>query len=264
MAQLHELLAAEKTAVDARDQLAKDTENKFGKGDNFFTGFLKTLSLFGDSPTNAQMELAARQDKALPTTVVETLDYFLKYWAKAEDVLFQKNVTNTTALATLEFRGSVVKENVPVDELMGLEVRLGVLRKLFTQIPTLDASKEWTPDPTAAQAGTWKAVHDQITTKTEKKVEAVVLYPATDKHPAQVEKIAKDEVVGTFVLKTTSGATTAIQKANVLSVIDDLLIEVKKARTRANAVQVQDVHIGANITALIMAALTDAPENNQV
>jgi hypothetical protein len=262
MAQLHELLAAEKTATNTRDQLTKDTENKFAKGENYFTGFTKTLKMLGDATSNDAIEAAARQDKALPTTVVATLDYYLKQWSRTEDVLFQKNLTNTTALADLEFRGNVIATGVPVDELMGLETRLSDLRKLATQIPTLDASREWESDASAAQAGTWKSVNPQITTKTEKKVTPVVLYPHSDKHPAQIEKVTEDVPVGTFTLSVISGATTAIQKANVLSVLDDLIIEVKKARTRANSVDVQVVQIGKTITDLLMGALTAAPVNN--
>lgn len=264
MAKLHEILAAEKTATNTRDQLTKDTENKFAKGENYFTGFTKVLEMLGDNPANKAIEDAARQDKALPTTVVTTLDYYLNQWSRTEDVLFQKNLTNTTALADLEFRGVVIAASVPVDELMGLETRLSDLRKLATQIPTLDASREWAVDADAQQAGTWKAVNAQITTKTEKKVTPVILYPATDKHPAQIEKVTEDVPVGKFTLNVISGATTAIQKANVLAILDDLIIEAKKARTRANNVDVQVVKIGKTISDLILGALTNAPENNAV
>jgi hypothetical protein len=50
----------------------------------------------------------------------------------------------------------------------------------------------------------------------------------------------------------------------VLSVVDDLINEVKKARTRANNVEVMKVSIGSVITGLVMATLNDAPSNNQV
>lgn len=263
MAQLHELLAAEKTAVSQLEGLTKDTENKFAKGDNFFTGFTKTLAMLGDDPANAHTERAARQDKALPTTVIATLDYYFKFWGRTEDVLFQKNVTNTKALADIEYKGNVIASNVPVDELMGLETRLSNLRKMLTQMPTLDASKEWEQDPTAAQAGTWKMSQPVVTTKTEKVMTPVVLYAHTDKHPAQIEKVTTDKVVGTFTTSTISGATTAIQKANALAAIDELLIEVKKARTRANSVQVEKVSIGSVLTGIILDALNDAPTNNQ-
>jgi hypothetical protein len=247
MAQLHELLAAEKTVTNSRDAMAKDTLNKFEKGENFFTGFTKTLKLLGDDPTNTDLEKAARQDKTLPTTVVTTLDYFLKYWAKAEDVLASKNKTNTHALADIEFRGDTIAHLVPVDELMGLEVRLGELRKLAMQIPTLDASKEWKIDYNAAQAGTWQ-----------------VLYPHSDKHPAQVEKVVSDAVIGTFTQDNVSGATTAIQKAQVIATLDELITAIKQARTRANSVTAVTETIGQTLVDLIMAPLLNPPLNNQV
>jgi hypothetical protein len=264
-AQLHELLAARKTATTALDGLTKDTQNKFAKVDSFFTGFTKTLSMSdGEDPASKKLEDAARQDKALPTTVVATLEYYGRHWANAEDVLFQTNLTNTRAVATLEFRGAVLKEGVPVDELLGLEQRLTDLRGLLTQVPTLDASKEWKLDTTAAQAGTWKAIHQLVTTKTEKTVKAIVLYPHSDKHPAQVEKLSDDKVVGAFYTDTISGATTALQKANMLATIDELIIEVKKARTRANSVDVVNEKIGKTLIDLIFAPLYSAPANNQV
>jgi hypothetical protein len=264
MAQLHELLAAEKTATNSRDAMAKDTLTKFEKGDNYFTGFTKTLKLLGDDPNNEDLEKAARQDKTLPTTVLTTLDYFLSYWAKAEDVLASKNLTNTTALANIEFRGQTFAENVPVDELMGLEVRLGELRKLAMQIPTLDASKDWRIDPNAAQAGTWKSAHPSITTKTEKQTVPVVLYPHSDKHPAQVKEVTSDKIIGTFTQENVSGATTAIQKAQVIATLDELITAVKQARTRANSVPVMTQNIGRDLIAVILEPLRNPPVNNQV
>lgn len=265
MAQLHELLAAEKTATNARDAMAKDTLNKFEKGDNYFTGFTKTLKLLtGDTTTNEDLQKAARQDKTLPTTVVSTLHYYLAYWAKAENVLASKNKTNTTAVADIIFEGQTIAQDVPVDELMGLEVRLGELRKLAVSIPTLDASRDWKIDLNAAQPGTWKAVHPVVTTKTEKDTRAVVLYDATKEHPAQVKEVISDKVIGTFTQENVSGATTAIQKALVIATLDELVTAVKQARTRANSVPVIQEDIGNALINLILAPLRNPPENNQV
>jgi hypothetical protein len=266
MAVLHELLAAEKTVTNARDRLAEDTDNKFRKAENYFVGGTKTLELIGDDPSNKQVEAAARADKELATTVVATLDYYLGYWAKAESLLAQKNITNTIALSHLSFRGKVIAENVPVDELMGLEVRLTDFRKLALLIPTLDASRAWAVDASAQQPGTWKSILPTVTTKTEKIEFPVVLAPATVQHPAQVKVSTGDKVVGTFTTQHLSGATTAIQKANLLSVIDDLIIEVKSARVRANSVGAvtPDVPIGQTIKSLLMEPLLNSPINNAV
>jgi hypothetical protein len=265
MTVLHELLAAEKTVTSARDRLTEDTDNKFGKQESFFTGGTKTLEMLGDDQANKSIEAAARADKELATTVVATLDYYLTYWAKAETLLAQKNLTNTRALADLEFRGTTIANDVPVDELMGLEVRLTDFRKLALRIPTLDASREWQYDTSAEQQGTYRAVKPTVTTKTEKVEVPVILVQPTKEHPAQVKISSADKVVGTFTTQHTSGAIAAIQKANLLAVIDDLIISVKAARVRANSVEVSKVPgLGETIKTLLMEPLKAAPINNAV
>jgi hypothetical protein len=265
MAKLHELLAAEKTVTGARDHLYADTQMKFKKADQYFTGMIKTLEMIEDSPEAKAAEAAARQEKELPTTVPATMDYFLDFWAKAENLLHKKNVSNTKATTTLMFRGATLAPNVPIDEVMGLEARLGKLRELILEMPTLDASRGWKHDDKAPQAGTWKATSEQVTTKTEKVETPLIMAPATDKHPAQVKMASSDKVVGKFTLLTSSGATTAIQKANMIAVVDDLLVEVKMARTRANSVDVVDTDdLGSILKNILMAALTAQPVNNQV
>jgi hypothetical protein len=80
----------------------------------------------------------------------------------------------------------------------------------------------------------WQTQYPEEATKTEKSVIPVTLSPATDKHPAQVQAVTKDVVVGKFSTIKRSGAATAIQKAEALKRVDELLVEVKQARMRAN------------------------------
>lgn len=255
MGKLHELLAVEKTVTAAAEKLFQDTLGKFQRVDSFFQGNVKTLAMLSDSPENKAMERAARTEKVLPTTVPATLDYAMDFWAKAEDVLFQKNKTNQSAAADLEFEGKVIAEAVPVDELMGLEARLTKLRGLFATIPTLDASRNWVLDSNAAQKGTWVAASEDVTSKTEKVIDAKVLYEATEKHPAQVKEFSKDVVVGTFNVKNFSGAITAAQKARILEICDGLITEAKKSRVRANNIDACNDKIGQSLVDIMLSAL---------
>lgn len=260
MTKLHAVLAAEKTVLSAEQLLFAETESKLGK-EQFFSGHLKTLSLIEDNTSKTQLEAAGRDVKALPTTVLETLNYYLVRWAGAEDLLFQKNLTNTIALADIEFGGQVLIKNVPVDEIMGLESRLTKLRTLFQRIPTLEASKKWEPRPTERE-GMWQAVEPEITIKTENVIKPVVLYEATDKHPAQVKEISSNVTVGTFTKLVQSGAVTSRAKADSLAIIDNLIAEVKKARTRANEVNVKNEVLGQTIVDLIMAPIRSQGTSN--
>ena len=124
---LHELLAAEKTVTSAFATMLAETESKFGK-EQFFQGNDKTLTLLVDSPAKESTERAARETRPLTTTVPDTLNYIANIWARAEDLLFQKNTTNQLAKADIEFRGKVIAQNVSIDELMGLEARLVIWR----------------------------------------------------------------------------------------------------------------------------------------
>lgn len=252
---LHELLAAEKTRVTGTASLMAETKVKFSKPDSYFKGHIKTLAMLEENQANKTAEDAAREEKPLPTTVAETLEYVFDHWAKTEDLLFQKNKSNQSAKANIELRGTVIASDVPVDELMGLENRLAEVRAMIQMAPTLDASIRWAKDATQNQH-TWVSADVEDTVKTEKLMYPVVMAPATDKHPAQVKEGNKDVVVGKFSVKRFSGALTTVQKADALTLIDTLIEEVKKARIRANQVVADTGTIGKVFTDLIMAELT--------
>jgi hypothetical protein len=251
MGKLFELLAAEKTLSAAADKLITETKAKFQKADTYFKGHIKTLKMLESKPENEAIENAARDEKTISTNVVDTLQYTLDHWAKAEDCIFQKNCTNQTATADLEYRGTCIRTGVPVDELMGLENRLKDLRGMIQEMPTLDASKDWEPDSTRG-AGYWKAKNQEVTTKTEKQMTPVVLYAATDKHPAQVKEVSKDVVIGSFTQLFFSGAGTTVGKSEAIKAIDDMIVECRKARNRANTVETVNANIGSTIVSLIM------------
>lgn len=251
MGKLHELLAVEKTKNTGVAKLMAETIHKFGKIE-FFSGHVKSLKMLEEKPENAAIEAAGSEVRNLPTTVPATLEYFFKFWAEAEDVTFQKNMTNQRAVADLLFRGTTLATNVPVDELMGLENRFEQLRNMFVQMPTLPAAARLSV-LTNGQKGAWVG-EPETTTKTEKITVPVVLYEATDKHPAQVKESSKDIVVGKFELTKMYGAATSQQKADVIAILDDLIVETKQARMRANSVDAATDRIGVKITNVILSA----------
>lgn len=248
---LHELLAIEKNQQTQFTTLIQDTQNKFGR-DHYFKGWVKSLKMIQDSPENEAIEKAGSETKDVVTTVNETLEYLFERWASYEDTQIRKNTTNQKATTSLPI-GDTVIDDVPVDELMGLETRLTKIREIFQQIPTLDASREW--QKSTVREGVWIASRPDVTTKTERVITPVVLYEATKEHPAQIEKISKDEVVGSFTTVSFSGAITSLQKANALKRIDDLLGEVKKARMRANMKEVVNASIGSVLAKYLLEPL---------
>lgn len=256
MAKLHELLAAEKTPTGAWNQLFEDTIKKFKNPAHFFDGHSKSLAMIEDTPANKAIEDQNREEKPVTTTVLETLEYALDIFATAENLQYQKNATNRKATGTVRWRGAALLVEMPVDELLGLEARLTKMRQLFADMPTLDATKHWEK---AEQIGAhvWQTKHPEEATKTEKQVIPVVMSAATDKHPAQIQAVQKDVVVGKFTTVKRSGAATAIQKAEAIKRIDELLIEVKQARMRANETETENGKIANLLVDLLLEPLKD-------
>lgn len=251
MAKLHELLAAEKTPTGAWNQLFEDTLKKFKNPTHFFDGHSKSLQMIEDSPANKAIEDQAREEKPVTTTVYDTLEYALDIFGKAEDLQYQKNATNRRATGTVMWRGAPLLADLPVDELLGLEARITRLRQLISEAPTLDATKHWKP-ATSIGAHVFALEFPEETTKTEKQVIPVVLKEATKEHPAQVQAVQKDMVVGKFTTIKRSGAATALQKAEAIKRIDELLVEIKQARMRANETEAEKGSIAKVLTNLIL------------
>lgn len=249
---LHELLAIEKNKLTQWTTLVQETLKKFDK-EHLFKGFIKSLKMLKDSPENEAIEKAGRESRDVVTTVEETLAYLFDHWADYEDIQFKKNLTNQKAKASIQI-GETKIDNVPVDELMGLENRLAKIRDIFQSIPTLDASREW--QKSTVREGVWIASNPDVTTKTEKVTTPIVLYEATKDHPAKVETITKDEPVGTYTTVSFSGTITSIQKAAVLKRIDDLVGEVKQARMRANCEGVVNDQIGRALADYLLEPLS--------
>lgn len=254
MTKLHELLAAEKTPTAAWHKLFEDTLKKFKNPNTFFEGFSKSLKMLDDSGASQVLEAQAREERPVTTTVWDTLEYAFDIFKNAENLQMSKNMTNQRAVGTVEWEGEPFLVDMPVDELLGLEARLAKIRELFEAMPTLDASREWVP---ADQIGhnVWQVRYPEETSKTEKIMVPVVLAPATDKHPAQVKESTKDQVIGKFTTIKRSGSVTALQKAESIKRIDALIVEVKKARMRANETPVADTKYAGKIVELLMEPL---------
>lgn len=247
---LHELLAVEKSTIAQVNVLLQETLQKFGK-DHFFKGWVKRLKMIKDSADNDALERAAREDREVPTTVIDTLTYVFDVWGKAEDIQYMKNIANQNAAGSLQIGDNAFL--LPVDELMGLENRLLKIREIFQAIPTLDATKNWISSD--VKAGVFQSANPEVTTKTEKVTVPVILYEATANHPAQVKEVSRDDVVGTFTTTQFSGAISSLKKADALMRIDNLLGEVKKARMRANMADVHQDKLGQWITDYLLEPL---------
>ncbi len=72
----------------------------------------------------------------------------------------------------------------------------------------------------------------------------MVLYDATEHHPAQTQLISEDVTIGHWETTYRSGALPVPRKEEILDRIDELRDAVKRARSRANDTEVRRREIG--------------------
>lgn len=236
---LNELLSTEeiheKNFFDSFKKAWEALKNK-----NKFFGWIKKLEMIQESPENKILEKENFESKDVELTVKDVIKDLFTSWFHFEDVQFQKNSMIQKASADL-FIGDKIIKKMPLTELIALEKRLIEIRKVVEQAPILDASYEWTKS--IARNDVWIISQPKITTKTERIQYPFVLYEATENHPAQIDVIGKDEIVGSYTTVSFSGTITGIQKKDLIKKIDDLIIEVKKSKIKATETSISDVQI---------------------
>ena len=97
-------------------------------------------------------------------------------------------------------------------------------------------AKGFEPDPNEGE-GVFKARDDERP-RTEKQFKFVVMVPSTDKHPAQVKEYMEDVPVSAAITQEWSSLITVSAKGDMLDRVEGLLQAVKKARAKANEVEV--------------------------
>jgi hypothetical protein len=241
---MHELLAVESDLQKKFQEVAKETQITFSKKIEHFRGHSKTLKMKSDE--RSFEEAAAAEHKEIVSTVDEKLNYTSKTAARYFDALLQKEQANQEAKADLVIDGFVVAKDLPATFLLGMESRLKMVRDYYAEIPTLTPGVAWEQDPNQRE-GIYKSKHPDVRDKTEKSLAYDVVVKATEHHPAQLSQQSKNEVVGLFTTEIWSGMITPGDKSELLGRVDKLYQAFKRARSRANQVEVKPARIGGEL-----------------
>lgn len=240
---LHQVIAVEKQIKDKAMQ-ARTAAHR-AKDPEFF-GLTKVYSPLEEGglvypPEAVQVQRTVRG-------LIESITDLL---ARAYDIEATKNETNTRARADIVLEdGTVIAESVVGPTLLHLEKDLDLIRTFIKDLPVLDAATKWSVD---GQVGLWRS-DEAYTTRTKKTERPLVLYPATEKHAAQVKTIVEDVVEGTWTTTKFSGAIPVTTKIEMLDRVDSLQSAIKKARSVANEEAVAEVKIGAKVLDFIFTA----------
>lgn len=237
---LHELLALEEDRRGKANKILEECESTFKNKQEHFRSQLVTfrsLDEKDESKVEGQVEM------------VSTVDAKLKYVANTVgqyyDVLMQKEKTNALAKADIVLSdGTVFLKDVPATGLLALEKQLQELMRVYNAIPTLEPGLPWKLAP---DQGDKIFTYSDSKVRTKKEIKAVVLYPATDKHPAQVSSVNEDVKVGNVETIINSSKFTSKRKSEILERLDNLKTAVKQARMRANTQDIQDAKVGEKL-----------------
>lgn len=241
MAKLHEVLAVESGLQTAAKKINEETIKTFGKKDEHFVETTRMVNHFAEE----DQKLDTVETKAMITTVFDKLIYTANPNIRAMDAYLQKEATNQKASADIVVDDVTLATAVPATVLLGLETKLADLRTVYEAIPTLAPGPAWELDKSArAAGGVYKASAPDVTFRTKKTVKPIIMAPATDHHPAQVQAVQEDVPTAKIITSHRSGMITPAQKSDLLERIDKLLRAVKRARQRANSTEVEKRQIG--------------------
>lgn len=163
--------------------------------------------------------------------------------ARLLDLTASRDFTNMRAKANVVVDGVTLIEGAPTTYLLWFEKQLSLYETFIKALPTLDPGMNWTMDA-AEGAYASSAVE---TTKSKKVKKSLTLYPATDKHPAQVQAYDEDIVQGYWTTVKYSGALRQSDVNELLVRVRKLQDAVKIAIGEANSFDALEPKPGAQV-----------------
>ena len=249
---LHEILAVEGDRKARFAKILDETQQVFSNKVNLFTASLKRLKLF--APEEGQSAEEIVEQGAVTTTVAMKLNYMADVIVQYLDVVLQKETANQHAVADLVIGDLTIYAKLPAPFLLGLEAKFARIRKVFEAIPTVPPGTALELDENHEFKGVYKTKHAVKANKTRKVTTPQVLYPATKEHPAQVDKITEDKVIGQFHADFWFGTLTPAKKSELLDRIDRVIESCKICRQKANEQEVINRYIGRQLMDYILGA----------
>ncbi len=240
---LNQVIAIEKGAKTRLYSAITELHKNAQKTDLYY-GFNKAYE-----PKEEGSEQFPPEQKKVMLRADDVLSETKKLFAEFLDITATKDFANVSAKADIKIGGNVLVADVPVPYLLFLEKQLTDLRTFIDKMPTLDESEDWRKDEAT---GLFKTEPTK-THRTAKVQEAIVLYDATEKHPAQTQLITKDVIVGYWNQVKQSGAITRGEKRKLLDKTEAVLNAVKSAREEANSIEAPDKKVGADLLDYIFA-----------
>lgn len=243
MPRLNQILAIEKQ-VKTTAHTQTTEEYQLIQKEALLNGISRTYQ-----PLEEDGEKFPEESTAVQVRVSEVLKRVASHMVPLFDTTLARDLANTEAKANVEVDGKVILRDVPAIYLLWMEKQLTDLHTVIVKLPTLPQTESWSYD---AATDVHKTPVVQ-TAKTKKLPRAFVKAEATKEHPAQVEVVHEDKLVGYWSTTKLSGALPK-QRAQVLrDRIEKLLAATKQAREAANLVDVPKATVASDIFGYLFA-----------
>ena len=249
MAKLHELVSVREDVSGVAKSRIDESSKVFSSKGNLFVGELKNIKALDES--RAQ-EFDNETHTIVTTTVPERLKFTFEAITKDLNVNASIDKSNGIATADLIIDGVVLLKDVPSVTLLMLEQRAKQWALLIDQVPTRPPGLTWKPRADLSPPGIFEAEQKTITNSNEKKMVPVVLYPHSDKHPAQVKEVTNEIPVAKITRTMFNGGLSSHEKAVLRARVEAFGQAAKQARMRANSIEAVLMEIGEPVAEFIL------------
>lgn len=225
---LSQVLALESQAKAKNHKVISELYKLVQKGD-LFVGYNKVFLPKDEESDKLEPESkpVTNDSRKLMAAVFESMSEYM-------DVTLTKDVANSVTEGVMKVGD--VEYKLPLTFIVWLEKRLTEVKTFVENLPVLDETKSWRYDETRNIYVTDKT----RTARNKKKKVPLVLYGATDKHPAQVQMIDEDIFQGNWEVEYVSTAIPRQRKEQMVSRVEYLLTQTKLAREEANSARAEE------------------------
>lgn len=237
MPKLNQILAIEK-GVKTRVYAEVTELHKATQKPALMNGFHKAYQ-----PKAEDGEMYPPESQKVQYNYGEVIERVSKALTELFDITATKDWANCLTKADVIVDGEVLLSDVPATYLLFLEKQLSDMHTFFTKMTELDPGADWSLD---ASSGLHKTEASQ-TQRTRKEQRPIVLYDATEHHPAQTQLITEDVIVGQWTTVKMSGAIPPPKKKAILARVEKLSNAVKFAREQANSAEAEQKKLGKDV-----------------
>lgn len=234
MPKLCQILAVEKQVKSTSDEQATALYQLLQK-EALLNGVARTYA-----PLAEDGEKFPDERNDVQTRVHRVISKIADFTIPLYDITATRDSANLKAKADVMVDDVTILKDVPAVTLLFLEKQLVHVHTVICSLPTLPSTETWEFDTNVDAYRT----PETKTSKSKKVPKVLVKAPATDKHPAQVDLVHEDVLVGYWTTFKFSGAISSEKKQELRERCEKLLAAVKFARETANQVDAPKVSIG--------------------